>query len=70
MLIATRYKLRFRIPESSQLRGSDKVTDSQMARLLLDAVLAGLLGPDFIFDVVSNGKLLYLQMPTANLNTM
>jgi hypothetical protein len=52
-LIVIRYDLRFRVPESSQARGSDKVTASQMARLLVHSGLKSLLGEHFVFDGVS-----------------
>lgn len=54
-LMLNRYDLRFRVPESSQARGSDKVTASQMARVLLNTTLTDFLGTHFVFDGVSLG---------------
>lgn len=49
------YSLSFRIPESSQLRGSEKATANQIARALLSDVATDFMGPNFVFDGVSIG---------------
>lgn len=55
MLKFSRYDLRFRVPESSQARGSDIATATQMARVLVNATLVQFLGEHFVFDGVSIG---------------
>jgi hypothetical protein len=64
-LILGRYDLRFKVPETSQARGSDKVTANQMARVLVNTTLVSFLGPDFVFDGVSLGWSLKELMPVG-----
>ena len=43
------------MPESSQAKGSDKITAAQLAKVLVDNTLVDFLGPYFVFDGVSLG---------------
>ncbi|KAI9783515.1 MAG: hypothetical protein M1839_003685 [Geoglossum umbratile] len=47
--------IRMRVPPSSQLRGSDVVTPTQMARVLLHESVTSFWGSRFLFDGVSLG---------------
>jgi hypothetical protein len=50
------YDLRFRVPVSSQTaKGSDKVSASQLAKLLVSATVLDFFGPYWVFDGVSLG---------------
>jgi len=55
LISSFRYELRFRVPEDSQLRGSDKVSAQQLARVLVATPVTTFLGENFVFDGVSMG---------------
>ncbi|OBT88213.1 hypothetical protein VE02_02429 [Pseudogymnoascus sp. 03VT05] len=49
------FEFRFRVPEDSQIKGSDKVSTQQLARVLMTKAVTGFLGDNFVFDGVSLG---------------
>ncbi|KAI9714677.1 MAG: hypothetical protein M1812_006342 [Candelaria pacifica] len=49
------YSIVLKVPESSQRRGSDKVSSFQLARVLLNNTFAQFVGANFVFDGVSRG---------------
>lgn len=59
------YSLSFTIPDSSQIRGQDKVTIQMLARLTAMADFAHLLQEDFVFDGVSLGWSPKLLLPVG-----
>jgi len=46
----TGFQMRLRVPESSQRRGSEKVTSMQQAKVLMHEAVKSFWGDDFVFD--------------------
>ncbi|KAI9747808.1 MAG: hypothetical protein M4579_007383, partial [Chaenotheca gracillima] len=49
------YDIRMKVPESSQLRGSEKVSAAQEAKVLMHEALISFWGKTFVYDGVSTG---------------
>ena len=54
-----------RVPESSQRRGSEKVTENQVANVMHHAVVRKYLGENFVFDGMTLVSLLVMGALTA-----
>ncbi|ELR04129.1 hypothetical protein VC83_02051 [Pseudogymnoascus destructans] len=63
------YEFRFRVPEDSQLKGSDKVSSQQLARVLMTKAVATFLKEDFVFDGVSLGWSPHVIVPVGTAET-
>lgn len=65
----SRYEFRFRVPENSQLKGSDKVSTQQLARVLMTKAVTTFLKEDFVFDGVSLGWSPHIIVPVGTVET-
>lgn len=65
----SRYEFRFRVPEDSQIKGSDKVGTQQLARVLMTKEVTEFLGDNFVFDGVSLGWSPNLIIPVGDAQT-